>query len=65
MTWPVGAGLPPRPGHLRCGAKVADCTVTSNGSYTLPVPHNPVYSEKDPAVDSTGTATATGKLATT
>jgi hypothetical protein len=41
------------------------CTVTSNRSYTLPVPHNPVCSEKDPAVDSTGTATVTGKLATT
>jgi Deoxyribonuclease NucA/NucB len=40
------------------------CTVTSNRSYTLPVPHYPVYSEKDPGVDSTGTATVTGKLAT-
>jgi hypothetical protein len=40
------------------------CTVTSNGSYTLPVPRYPVYSEKDPRVESIGTATVTGKLAT-
>jgi hypothetical protein len=40
------------------------CTVTSNGSYTLSVPLYPVYSEKDPGGDSPGTATVTGKLAT-
>jgi Deoxyribonuclease NucA/NucB len=40
------------------------CTITSNGSYTLPVPLYPVYSEKDPGVDSPGSATVTGDLST-
>jgi Deoxyribonuclease NucA/NucB len=40
------------------------CAITSNGSYTLPVPAYPVYSEKDPGVTSKGTATATGQLTT-
>jgi hypothetical protein len=40
------------------------CTVTSNRSYTLPVPQYPVYSEKDPGVTSQGTATVTGSLST-
>jgi Deoxyribonuclease NucA/NucB len=40
------------------------CTVTANGSYTLPVPHYPYYSEKDPKVTSMGTATVTGSLTT-
>ena len=40
------------------------CTVTLNGSYTLPVPQYPTYSEKDPKVTSTGTATVTGSLTT-
>ena len=40
------------------------CTVTSNRSYTLGVPHYPVYSEKDPGVTSQGTATVTGSLST-
>jgi hypothetical protein len=41
------------------------CTVTSNGSYILPVPQYPTYSEKDPGVTSQGTATVTGQLKTT
>lgn len=40
------------------------CTVTSNRTYTLPVPHYPVYSEKDPGITSMGTATVTGSLTT-
>jgi hypothetical protein len=40
------------------------CTVTANRSYTLPVPQYPVYSEKDPGVESMGTATVTGQLTT-
>jgi hypothetical protein len=40
------------------------CTVTSNKTYTLPVPHYPVYSEKDPGVTSQGAATVTGSLST-
>lgn len=40
------------------------CTVTANRSYTLPVPQYPTYSEKDPGVTSTGTATVTGSLTT-
>ena len=40
------------------------CTVTSNKTYTLPVPHYPYYSEKDPGVTSQGTATVTGSLTT-
>lgn len=40
------------------------CTVTSNASYTVDVPHYPVFSEKDPGVTSMGTATVNGRLAT-